>query len=304
MDKRNVILKVVSTTFICLLLAMGTRAADPIKTLLITGQNNHNWTVSHQVIKKIYENSGLFKVDFAISPQKGGDMESFNPNFSNYDLVVLDYNGDSWNKNTQDAFIEYVKNGGGVVVYHAANNAFSTWEEYNKITALGGWESRNEKSGDWVYLKDGKLFRDSSPGNGGSHRRQHKFMLTKRNDTHPIVKGMPQEWMHDTDELYDRMRGPGNIKDLLFSAYSEASTGGSSREEPLVFTVDYGKGRIFHNMLGHAGATIEDSPAMQCTGFQVLMLRGGEWAATGKVKQKMPDDFPSKNDIKIRKDYK
>ena len=125
-----------------------------------------------------------------------------------------------------------------------------------------------------------------------------------RNEKHPITKGLPNNWIHARDEMYDRMRGPANIKDLLYSGYADAKTGGSGREEPLVFTVDYGKARIFHIMLGHCGPTLNDNPAMQCTGFQVLLLRGTEWAATGKVKQAVPADFPTDKRASFRFAYK
>ena len=269
-----------------LLLACTVSARKPIKTLLITGQNNHNWQVSHVVLKQILENSGRFDVDFAISPEQGKDMSGFVLDFSPYQLVVLDYNGDSWPEETNRRFLEYVQNGGGVVIYHAADNAFSKWPEFNKICALGGWEGRNENSGPYVYWKDGKLVKDSSAGPGGSHGRQHEYVLNGRDKVHPVVKGLPLKWRHAKDELYDRMRGPGNIRDILYTAYSDKETNGSGREEPLVFTVDYGNARIFHTMLGHAGATTEDNIAMQCTGFQVLLLRGAEWAATGKISRR------------------
>ena len=287
-----------------LLLACTISARKPIKTLLITGQNNHNWQVSHVVLKQILENSGRFDVDFAISPEQGKDMSGFVLDFSPYQLVVLDYNGDSGPEETNRRFLEYVQNGGGVVIYHAADNAFSKWPEFNKICALGGWEGRNENSGPYVYWKDGKLVKDSSAGPGGSHGRQHEYVLNGRDKVHPVVKGLPLKWRHAKDELYDRMRGPGNIRDILYTAYSDKETNGSGREEPLVFTVDYGNARIFHTMLGHAGATTEDNIAMQCTGFQVLLLRGAEWAATGKVTQKVPKDFPTETTCSYRKDYK
>ena len=279
-------------------------AQQPAKTLIITGQNNHNWQVSHVVIKQILENSGLFTVDFAISPAKGEDMSGFVLDFRPYSLVVLDYNGDAWPEETNRRFLEFVQNGGGVVVYHAADNAFVNWPEFNRIIALGGWEGRNEKDGPYVYWQDGKLIQDTSPGRGGSHGRQHEYVMNLRNQEHPIVKGLPSQWKHGLDELYDRMRGPGNIKDMLYTAFSETDTGGSGREEPLLFTVDYGKARIFHTMLGHAGATVDNSPAMQCTGFQVTLLRGAEWAATGKVTQTVPDDFPTKDKVSMRMEYK
>ena len=79
---------------------------------------------------------------------------------------------------------------------------------------------------------------------------------------------------------------------------------GSGREEPLVFSVDYGKARIFHCMLGHAGETLENNPAMQCAGFQTLILRAAEWCATGKVKQKVPADFPTAEKTSFRMDYR
>lgn len=276
--------------FVCALVCLVSviSAKKPIKTLIITGQNNHNWQVSHVVLKQILENSGRFVVDYAISPAQGKDMSSFLIDFTPYSLVVLDYNGDAWPEETNKRFLSYVQNGGGVVIYHAADNAFSQWKEFNEICALGGWEGRNEKSGPWVYWVDGKLIKDSSPGVGGSHGQQHEYVLTARTSEHPVMKGLPREWKHAKDELYDRMRGPGNIKDLLYTAYSDKTTGGSGREEPLIFTVDYGKARIFHTMLGHAGPTIEDCPSMQCAGFQITLLRGAEWAATGKVTQKVP----------------
>lgn len=279
-------------------------AKKPVKALIITGQNNHNWQVSNVVLKQILEQSGRFAVDVAIAPSAGKDMSTFVPDFAPYQLVVLDYNGDAWPEETNRRFLSFVQNGGGVVVYHAADNAFSGWPEYNKICALGGWENRNEKSGPYVYWQDGKLIKDSSPGQGGSHGKQHEYVLTARDEVHPIMKGLPKKWRHATDELYDRMRGPGNIQDILFTAFSEKSTNGSGREEPLIFTVNYGNARIFHTMLGHAGATVKDSPAMQCTGFQITLLRGAEWAATGKVTIKVPLDFPTETKVTFRPDYK
>ncbi len=246
----------------------------------------------------------MFECDIAQTPPKGGDMSKFNPRFEDYDLVVLDYNGDRWSKQTDEAFLEYVQAGGGVVVYHAADNAFADWEEFNRIIALGGWEGRNEKSGPYYYLRDGKVVIDNSAGAGGSHGSQREYPMNCRNSKHPITKGLPDGWIHSQDEMYDRMRGPANIKDLLYTGYADPTKGGSGREEPLVFTVDYGKARIFHIMLGHCGPTLENNPAMQCAGFQTLLLRGAEWAATGKVKQPVPADFPTAKKPSFRKDYK
>ena len=283
-----------------LLCVFSLSAKRPIKTLLITGQNNHYWQDSHVLLRSLMENSGYFTVDVAQTPPSGEGMESFIVDFSPYDLVVLDYNGDSWPETTNQNFLDFVNKGGGVVVYHAADNAFPNWKEYNEIIALGGWEGRNEKSGPWVYWKDGGLIKDYSPGIGGSHGERYPYAMICRSSSHPITKGLPSEWMHYTDELYDRMRGPGNIETLLYTASSDASRGGSGREEPMMFTVRFGKGRIFHTMLGHVGPN-NDHKAVECVGFQVTFLRGCEWAATGKVTQKVPSNFPTATSTSLQK---
>lgn len=269
-------------------------ASTALKALVVTGQNNHDWETSSPILKQILEDTGLFEVDIASTPPRGGDMESFNPDFASYQLVVLDYNGDAWSAQTQKAFVDYVKEGGGVVVYHAANNAFPGWREYNDIIGLGGWGNRNETSGPYVFWKDSKMVRDLSPGIGGHHGYQHDFLVTNRDTTHPITRGLPRKWMHAKDELYSLLRGPAKNLHILATAYNDPRQGGTGRDEPILFTVKYGKGRIFHTVLGHAGEEIP-SPAMECVGFIVTFQRGAEWAASSKVTQKIPGDFPATN---------
>jgi type 1 glutamine amidotransferase len=229
----------------------------------------------------------------AVSPKRGEDMSTFRPDFSAYKVVVLDYNGDSWSDATNIAFLDFVKNGGGVVVYHAADNAFPQWKEYNEIIGLGGWEGRNEKDGPYVYFRDGKEVRDHTPGPGGSHGRQHEYTVVLRGKKHPITKGLPASWMHAKDELYDKMRGPAKNMTILATAFSDKSTGGTGRDEPALMVLHWGKGRIFHTILGHVGNEAEH-PAVECLSFIVTFLRGAEWAATGKVTQKVPNSFPKK----------
>jgi glycosyltransferase len=278
---------------------------DSIKTLLVTGRNSHKWEVSHVAIKRILENSGLFMVDIAVSPKAGENMSNFKPDFASYQLVVLDYYGDRWPEETEKSFLNFVEEGGGVVIYHAADNAFRHWKEYNQIIGFGGWENRNETDGPYIYMRDGQLvYDDETPGRGGSHGFQHEFTLHCGNPDHPVTKGLPAAWRHAQDELYDRMRGPGIVKDVLFWAYSDPATRGSGRDEIAIFTVDCGKARIFHTTLGHAGNTLDDNIAMQCAGFQVTLLRGAEWAATGTVTQQAPDDFPTATTVSLRKNYK
>jgi HEAT repeat protein len=278
--------------------------------LIITGQNNHAWKVSSLVLEQILDESALFEADIATSPPRGGDMAEFSVDFAPYQLVVLDYNGDDWPEPVKKGFLDFVRSGGGVVVYHAADNAFPNWKEFNQIIGLGGWGNRDEKSGPYVFWQRGKLVRDESPGVGGYHGDQHAFTVVGRDTSHPITRGLPEKWMHARDELYSLLRGPAENMHVLATAYSDPATRGTGRDEPVLFTITYGEGRIFHTVLGHAMGE-GPQPAMQCVGFIVTFLRGAEWAATGKVSQKIPGDFPvvlrengTPDDIRLWPDYR
>jgi HEAT repeat protein/type 1 glutamine amidotransferase len=272
-------------------------SSPKLKALIVTGQNDHNWKTSSAALEQMLENTGLFEVEVAISPEKGESMEKFSPDFSSYRLVVLDYSGDEWSPSSKKAFVDYVQAGGGVVVYHAADNTFARWKEYNRIIGLGGWNGRDQSSGPYVYWKDGEVIRDKSPGRGGQHTSPHAFLVVGRNSDHPITRGLPEKWMHAEDELYGLLRGPAENLEVLATAYSDPACLGTGRNEPVLFTVRYGKGRIFHTVLGHAGRDVP-SPALECVGFIVTFQRGAEWAATGEVTQEIPGFFPA-----VNKDY-
>ena len=271
--------------------------AEPgLKALIVDGQNNHkNWPQTTPMMKKYLEDTKLFTVEIATTAKQGTD-ESFQPDFARYNVVVSNYNGAPWPEATRKAFIDYVKGGGGFVVVHAANNAFGNWKEYNEVIGLGGWDGRNEKSGPYVFLSaDGKLVRDESKGSGGHHGSQHDFQVIVRDGDHPVTKGMPKAWMHVKDELYDLLRGPGENMQILATAYADKAQGGSGRHEPMIFTVDYGKGRVFHTPMGHG------NDSQECVGFITTLQRGAEWAATGKVTLPIPDDFPMEDKVSQRK---
>lgn len=262
-----------------------------LKALVVTGQNNHNWQRSSVFLKSILKKSGIFTVDTKVSPEKGKEMSGFVVDFTPYNVIVLDYNGDEWPEQTKTNFVNYVKNGGGVVVYHASDNAFPDWPEYNEIIGLGGWGDRNESAGPYVYIADGKVVRDNSPGRGGSHGAQHEFLVQAFQPEHPILKGLPAKWLHTQDELYSELRGPAKKLEILAYAYADKKYNGDGRNEPMLMTVNYGKGRVFHTVMGHCGSLF--APAMEGVGFIVTLQRGAEWAATGKVTQKVPEYFPA-----------
>jgi len=285
-------LRFVALSFAISLLATAAQGKDLIKVLIVDGQNNHDWKATTPLLKQSLETAGLFHVDVATSGPK--DTAGFKPDFARYQVVLSNYNGADWPKETEQALVDFVKNGGGLVIVHAADNSFPNWKEFNQMIGLGGWGGRTEKSGPYVRFKDGALVRDTKPGPGGHHGTQHDFLVTVRSPNHPITAGMPSAWLHAKDELYDLLRGPAENIDVLATAYADPSQGGSAEHEPMIFTVTYGKGRVFHTPMGH-------SPhAMTCVGFITTLQRGAEWAATGKVTQPIPKDFPTAANLSLR----
>lgn len=283
-------------SFLLLASAVTLSAADKIKVLIVDGQNNHKWDITTPVLKHALESSGAFTVDVSTSPPKGSPPEAwhaFKPDFTAYQAIVSNYNGEPWPQNVRDAFTKYVAAGGGFVSVHAANNSFPDWKEYNDMIGVGGWGGRNEKSGPWLYVKDGKLFRDTSAGNGGAHGPQHEFIVEIQNSDHPITRGLPKRWLHCKDELYSKLRGPAENVEILSSAKSDLT----SVQEPNNLVLKYQQGRVFHTTLGHADYSMLDR------GFFTLLQRGTEWAATGDVKQTatVPADFPTETAVSVVK---
>jgi type 1 glutamine amidotransferase len=273
------------------LMASYLHGADEIKVLLVDGpQKYHKYEETTPVLKQILEKSLRFKVDLSRSTKESCEDGSYKPAFDQYDVIVFNegYGAVDWPEATQKALEEYMANGGGMVVYHAASNCWPNWVEYNKMAAVGGWGGRNEKSGPYLYInEDGDVIRDNSKGRGGSHGPQHEFEIQVREQDHPIMKGLPATFLHGPDELYDKLRGPAENVTILASAYSSKDQKGTGRHEPVLMAIAYGKGRVFHTVLGHHLKQIKEGS------FVTTFQRGTEWAATGKVTIPVPKDFPN-----------
>jgi uncharacterized protein len=273
--------------------------AKPVRVLLLDGQSGgpyHVWPLTTSVLKKELEDSGMIQATVVTAPRFGEDFSSFKPEFSKYQAVVLNYDAPDWPADLRAQLEQFVKNGGGLVVVHAADNAFPGWQAFNQMTGLGGWRGRTETAGPYWYFKDGKLVSDNSPGPTGSHGNRLPFQVVTRAPQHPIMKGLPPAWMHNSDELYATLRGPGENMTVLTTAHSDPKNKGTGRDEPSLVVVNYGKGRVFHTMMGH------DVTALSCVGFITTFQRGTEWAATGRVTQKVPANFPTADSISFRVD--
>ncbi|MFM8934025.1 MAG: ThuA domain-containing protein [Gemmataceae bacterium] len=238
------------------------------KVLVITGDEFHEWKKTAPLIKELLTKAG-HSVDLTEKP--GKDLTA--GNLAKYDVLVLNYrdtpkgakdNPESvWTDDNKKAFLDAVKAGKGLYVHHWSSAAFTADnalnKEYEKALA-GGWRKQ------------------------GNHGKKHEFTVTARKE-HPITAGVG-EFKHNIDELYQNsVMFPDSV--VLATAYSDASIDpkNSGKHEPMVWTAAYGKGRVVENVLGH------DTTAMACPGFQTLLIRGVEWAATGDTKAPLADGF-------------
>jgi hypothetical protein len=282
-------------------IAVSAQAPRGIPVMLLDGESAgryHDWPRVTPVLKKMLDETGLFDVTVVTAPGTTGELTGFDPRFANYRAVVMNYDApqERWPAALKAAFERYMTDGGGLVAVHGADNAFAGWPAFNEMIGVGGWRGRREHAGPFWFYRDGKLVSDTSPGPAGSHGRRSPFLVTVRDATHPIMRGLPSTWMHQGDELYAHLRGPGKNMTVLATAYSDPANKGSGRDEPQLMALQYGKGRVFHTTMGH------DIVALSSVDFVVTLQRGTEWAATGRVTQKVPASFPTAQTVSYRSD--
>jgi len=234
----------------------GSAPPERVPVLVVGGANNHDWSWTTPAIAEILEESGKFDVAVTEKPAETlADPETYRK----YRALVLDYNGPRWGEAAEKLFVEAVEGGMGVVVVHAADNAFEGWKPYEEMCAL--------------------MWRE-----GTGHGRFHSFDVKVVDRDHPITRDLPDLIAHP-DELYHKLVHMHDTDyRVLLTAYSDPETGGTGADEPMVIVKEYGKGRIFHDVLGHVWAGSEGNRAsFWDPQFRDLMVRGTEWAATGDV---------------------
>jgi len=210
-------------------------------------------------LKTILENTGLFDADINSSNA---------PKFSEYDVVVLNLKKANWTDETKSSFISYVQGGGGVVVLSGSALAFGDWGELSKVVGV-------------------------STGNRPAISKQTiEFQLVDSQVKSPINEGLSPKWLHAEDNLSFNTSTLVGDTEVLATAWADTLHGGNGAQIPVLFTVNYGEGRIFHSTLGIAASDKNLGP-IQCVGFITTLQRGAEWAATGVVSQEVSIDFPN-----------
>lgn len=241
-----------------------------IQTLLITGQNGHDWRGVEEPLRKALESTGRFEVRVT-EEFRGGGAETLAP----YDLVILNYYDKRkpelrWGERAEAALLEFVRSGKGLLVYHFSVAAFDGWKEYEKICA-GNWRPEN-----------------------GHHSAAHDFTVEVKDADHPVTRGLKKSFVQPKDELYANLRWqPAETYHVLAGAWDDHSlyknpkqpTPGPGLNQPMLWTTEYGKGRVFVTVLGH------DVPAVSTPAFVTTFTRGAEWAATGAVTLPLPAEM-------------
>jgi alpha-L-fucosidase len=258
--------------------AVAARGEGKIPVLIVDGMNNHDWQTATRELKALLLVTGKFTVDVSTA---AGDLSAWNPDFARYRVVINNFNGGfthegtRWPPRVERALEEYVKGGGGLVVFHAANNAFRDWPAYNDMIGLG-WRDKNFGPGLRV-TDDGKVVTvPKGTGLDPGHGPRHDFEVHVLDTGHPITRGLPRTWMQPSEQLTHGQHGPAEGLTILTYAYSEIS----HQNEPMDWVRDYGKGRVYTTMLGHTWKD-EPNPNLACPEFRKLFAQGVEWAAGG-----------------------
>ncbi len=261
-------------------------APPPVRVMLLTGVNHHDWRATTPEIAAVLREAGRFDVKVVVTPPLEAPVEAWETNrlsFKGWDVVVMnwtDYGKHPSVMPWMNDLTAFVTNGGALVVLHAASLEFHP--DWPGIVGLGWHEAT---FGDRLTVSDaGEVMRTANgQGPGSGHGNPFAWPVTMRAAAHPLALGLPPVWLHANDELWHGTRGPANNLGIIATAFSPLT----KTNEPVMWTVEPGRGRVFVTLLGH------NAPAMQCPGFRHTLARGTEWAATGRVTVPVPANFPT-----------
>jgi len=224
--------------------------AGKIRVLMMTGQNNHDWKTTTPALEELVEADGKFELVIDKSPWEFGPDA-----FDGFDVVLSNWSVwpkvayDPWPDDTKAAFLDYVRGGGGLVVFHAGSSVHYEFPEFQALVGR-------------TWMK-GKTW----------HGPKHEFEVSFVGD-HPITRGV--EPFRIFDELWRDMVETGP-----YELHAVADTAGDKRDQgpdaPMLMTTKLGQGRGVNLVIGH------DTKSIANAGFQTLFLRSLEWDATGNV---------------------
>ena len=275
-------------------LAAMAHAAPRLSILIVDGMNNHDWRAATEKTRAILEAAGRFRVDVSTTPpakEPASAWASWRPDFSKYDAVLVNFNGGHletgvrWPEEVERALEKYVRAGGGLIVLHAANNAFLNWPAWNEMIGLG-WRNRDFGPGLAVAADDSVVTIPKGEGLNPGHGPRHDFEVRVVAPQHPITRGLPPVWTQPSEQLTHGQHGPAQGLTILTCAVSEVS----KQCEPMDWVRTYGSGRVYTTMLGHTWKN-EPSPNYDCVGFRTLLAQGVEWAASGAKPSGLPPAF-------------
>jgi type 1 glutamine amidotransferase len=282
---------------------LGAAAADSkIHVLIVDGFSNHDWQQTTALFRGILAPVDCFDIAVSTTPQSTNaeDWAAWRPKFSNYDVVIQTCNdishGPKWPEPVKKDFENFVRNGGGVYIFHSAENAFTGWKEYEQMVGLC-WRKADYGTAIRVN-EDGTLVRiPPGDGSGTSHGKRGDVLVTRLGDD-PIHAGMPRAWLSPDMEVYFYARGPAENVNVL--AYARDSKPGQGMLWPVEWTTTYGKGRVYVSTYGHVWRGDVQPAAMRCAAVQTIIPRAVQWLAKRPVTIPVPKDFPGTNAVSVR----
>lgn len=280
-------------------------ADKKVRVLIVDGFSNHDWRQTTALIRGILAPSGLFDVAVSTTPQTMNQAEwaAWRPKFSDYDVVIQNCNdyggGPHWPEPVKRDFEDFVRNGGGVYIFHSAENAFVGWKEYEKIVGLC-W--RKADYGTSIRVNEDESLVRIPPGEGGgtNHGKRGDVLVMRLGDD-PIHAGMPRAWLSPDMEVYFYARGPAENVNVL--AYARDSKPGQGLLWPVEWTVSYGKGRVYVSTYGHVWKGDVQPASMRCAAVQTIIPRAVQWLAKRPVTIPVPADFPGTKTVSLRGEF-
>ena len=225
----------------------------PIRVLILTGANNHAWKETTTAIQAIFATAPRYVVTVHEHPweMKPADLANYDLLFSNWNTFGLNddqKHSHEWNASMRQAFLDWIKNGGGFFVLHAGGCLFYDWADFQALTG-GAWEKET------------------------FHPKRQRFVVHLADAKHPAMRGLSD--FETFDEPWQRIANRNPNRHVLATGVIPREQGGSGETEPFAFTTELGQGRCFNLVLGH------DVEALSNPICRALILRGAEWAATG-----------------------